>query len=132
MPTVADILDRAIAEGRHSPAGAWRTVCDGCGEWVGGIWHVTPDKNRLCIHCAASAGVQSAIDELAKRGEPSEPRGAGPSHGAPPRTGQLLPYAASQAAGGPPVQARAAAGVTDARPRPGLKPTSTAACPLNC
>lgn len=52
-PTPAEVaasVNRAIAEGRHSPT--HQTVCQGCGQWVFAIWHVTEDGRRLCCDCA--------------------------------------------------------------------------------
>lgn len=68
MPAVADMLAAAIFEGRHAPASAFRTVCDGCGEWVGGIFHADPySKKRLCLGCSVRQGVKGAAEELEKR-----------------------------------------------------------------
>jgi len=61
-----EITERAIAAGRHSER--YLTACDGCREWVPGIYHVTLDKKRLCVRCAAGQGIQGAKDLLARGG----------------------------------------------------------------
>lgn len=36
-------------------APAWQTVCEGCRQWVGGIYHVTQEGKRLCYECTPPA-----------------------------------------------------------------------------
>lgn len=53
----------ARAEGRHSSdASDW---CQECGEKVANIYHVAV-KKRICILCAARAGVRGAEEDLRK------------------------------------------------------------------
>lgn len=47
-----EITDAAIAEGRHRPVAEFRTLCDGCRQWVSGIFHVSLGGVRLCKACA--------------------------------------------------------------------------------
>jgi hypothetical protein len=54
--TVA-LVEKMIAEGRHSRE--WQTVCDGCRQWVSGIFHVDPiSKKHYCRDCAAKQGIE--------------------------------------------------------------------------
>jgi hypothetical protein len=140
MPAVADMLAAAVREGRHAPASAFRTVCDGCGEWVGGIFHADPySKKRLCLGCSAMQGVKGApeeIDRLANaasrssRGGHNRPDG---SAGAVPPKGQPADTRpASQAAGSSPADARTGGerqrhGADDMTPQPAAGPASTVA-----
>lgn len=48
-----EIVERAIREGRHeADMSTWRTVCQGCREWVPAIWFVTEAGVQLCRACA--------------------------------------------------------------------------------
>ena len=124
----ASALQRAVAEGRHSAA--WSTVCDGCREWVDGIYHVTLDKKRLCLGCfdrlsGRNTDLANAVGRSSRGGrEAPGPHAAGDSRPSP--TGQGTgTVAASQAAALSPAAAR-----TGDQTRPGPGPTSTVACPL--
>lgn len=48
---MARIEAQAIADGRHSPIEQWRTLCDGCGRWVSGIYSTSLDRKRYCFSC---------------------------------------------------------------------------------
>lgn len=51
-PSLFELIDRAKREGRHGEIQDWRTVCQGCNEWVSGIWCVTEAGKRLCRACS--------------------------------------------------------------------------------
>jgi hypothetical protein len=107
------MLAAAIRRGTHAPASAFRTVCDGCREWVGGIFHADPySKKRLCLGCSAKAGVKGAAEELARREQQSSDAVSRSSRGC----------AGSQVTGGPNGQSKDVTGRS--APRPG--PASTA------
>lgn len=60
----------AIQAGTHAPIERWRTVCDGCREWVNGIYHVTFDGKRFCATCAdekSGAGPKAFAEKQAAR-----------------------------------------------------------------
>jgi hypothetical protein len=42
----------ALANGTAGPASTFRTVCQGCGEWVTSIWFVDQNGKRLGRCCA--------------------------------------------------------------------------------
>lgn len=50
------------------PSEPWLTVCDGCREWVDGIYAITQDHRRLCITCDAKRGDPTAIKTLTRQG----------------------------------------------------------------
>ena len=60
---LARLIQEAIAEGRHSPISKWRTLCDGCRQWVCAIYYTTVDKRRLCGECAAKIGQGPTLEE---------------------------------------------------------------------
>lgn len=49
-----EYIQREIAAGRHLTT--FKTVCYGCGQWVGAIFTITFDKKRLCEPCATGKG----------------------------------------------------------------------------
>jgi hypothetical protein len=49
---VAGMVAAALKAGTHGPPENFRTVCDGCRNWVSGIFWISPDKRRLCKECA--------------------------------------------------------------------------------
>lgn len=147
MPAVADMLAAAIRQGRHAPASAFRTVCDGCGDWVGGIFHADPySKKRLCLGCSGKAGVKGAAEELERRQNAvsRSSRGEHDRPGAPkPRPGLAVlpkgqvPDGASGSHPGPgepfPADARTGGererrGAQVDAPQPAAGPASTVAC----
>lgn len=67
------------------PEDAWLTVCDGCREWVTGIFHITLDGKALCIECAAKIGVPTGPVEKKKIpvGPPAPARSVCPVCGKP-------------------------------------------------
>ena len=63
------LIDKAIAEGRHSPPGAWRTVCSVCRRWVDSLVYVSPQNRlaRFCIDCAPEDVRKEILEARAKR-----------------------------------------------------------------
>lgn len=61
---VTRMINKAIREGRHSEK--CERYCQGCGELVGELWHMTIDRKALCMMCSARQNAPRCRELLEK------------------------------------------------------------------
>lgn len=64
------MVSAAIADGRHGQR--WQTVCDGCHQWVQGIYWTSLDRKRYCFKCVCGLFPNQPTDDAGQLANSAE------------------------------------------------------------